>query len=70
MLDVECHGATDLNAYDLKSINCNATASGASDIDVFVEKQLNANSIRRQHHSLQGKSRCFQCKKEWCKQHF
>ena len=44
ILNVECHGATDLNAYDLKSIKCNATASGASDIDIFVEKELNATA--------------------------
>ena len=44
MLNVECHGATDLNAYDLKSISCNAEASGASDINVFVEKELNASA--------------------------
>ena len=44
MLNVECHGATDLDAYDLKSISCNAEASGASDIDIFVEKELNASA--------------------------
>lgn len=41
-LNLDCSGATDVNAYDLKILNGNVTASGASDVDIFVEKELNA----------------------------
>lgn len=44
MLNVECSGATDLNAYNLKSIKCNAIVSGASNLDINVEKELNATA--------------------------
>jgi hypothetical protein len=43
-LNLECSGAADLNAYDLKIINANVTVSGASDVDISVEKDLNATA--------------------------
>lgn len=44
MLNLDCSGATDVNAYDLKIFNANVTASGASDVDISVEKELNASA--------------------------
>jgi hypothetical protein len=43
-LNLECSGAADLNAYDLKIINANVTVSGASYVDISVEKDLNATA--------------------------
>lgn len=44
MLNVDCSGAADLNAYDLKVVKLNATVTGASDVDISVEQELNANA--------------------------
>jgi hypothetical protein len=44
MLNVDCSGATDLNAYNLKAVRCNAEVSGASNIDIFVSGELNATA--------------------------
>lgn len=39
-LAVLCTGASDLNAFELSADDCNATASGASDINISVKKDL------------------------------
>ena len=39
---VECSGASDVIAFELTAQSCNATASGASDIQVSAAKELNA----------------------------
>ena len=43
-LDVEASGASDFRGYDLVTETCNATASGASDIKVTVNKELSAHA--------------------------
>ncbi len=43
-LNLDCSGAADLKAYDLKILNANVTVSGASDVDLAVEKELNATA--------------------------
>jgi hypothetical protein len=44
LLNLECSGATDVNAYGLKVMRANATVSGASDVDLYVENELNATA--------------------------
>lgn len=41
-VSMECSGASDVSAYDLKIQTCSATVSGASDMQLQVEKSLNA----------------------------
>lgn len=41
---IESSGASDVKGYDLVIQNCNAHASGASDIRITVNKELNANA--------------------------
>ncbi len=41
-VSLQCNGASDIGAYDLKIQTCNATVSGASDMQLHVEKDLNA----------------------------
>ena len=41
---IECSGASDVKGYDLISDICTAKASGASDINITVNKELNANA--------------------------
>lgn len=43
-LDIESSGASDVKGYDLVTDNCTAKASGASDINVTVNKELNAHA--------------------------
>jgi hypothetical protein len=43
-LTIESSGASDLKGYDLITDNCNAKASGASDIRVSVNKELIAHA--------------------------
>jgi Putative auto-transporter adhesin, head GIN domain len=43
-LEVEVSGASDMKGYDLKTETCRARASGASDIRVTVNKELNAHA--------------------------
>lgn len=43
-LDIESSGASDVKGYDLKTEICKAKASGASDISVTVNKELNAHA--------------------------
>lgn len=42
--DLEASGASDIAAFDLVTDNCSARASGASDINVTVNKELNARA--------------------------
>jgi hypothetical protein len=41
---IESGGASDVKGYDLVIQNCNARATGASDIRITVNKELNANA--------------------------
>jgi len=43
-LNIEASGASDLKNYDLVVQNCDARVSGASDIKITVEKELNASA--------------------------
>ncbi len=43
-VDIVCSGASDVKGYDLVTDNCNANVSGASDINITVNTQLNANA--------------------------
>ncbi len=43
-LHIDANGASDLKNYDLVVQNCDAEASGASDIRITVEKELNARA--------------------------
>ena len=43
-VSVESTGASDVKAYDLVTDMCTAKASGASDIDITVNKELNAHA--------------------------
>jgi hypothetical protein len=43
-LHIDANGASDLKSYDLVVQNCDAEASGASDIRITVEKELNARA--------------------------
>jgi hypothetical protein len=43
-LNIEVSGASDLKGYDLVVQQCDAVASGASDIKITVDKELNANA--------------------------
>lgn len=43
-LDIEASGASDVKGYDLTVDNCNARATGASDIYLTVNKQLSAHA--------------------------
>lgn len=44
LLKVDANGASDFKGYDLMADNCNVEASGASDIKVTVNKELNARA--------------------------
>lgn len=44
VLKVDANGASDFKGYDLQADNCSAEASGASDIKVTVNKELNARA--------------------------
>ncbi len=41
---IESSGASDVKGYELIAENCNAKASGASDINITVNKELNVNA--------------------------
>lgn len=41
---IECSGASDVKGFDLVTDNCTAKASGASDINITVNRELNANA--------------------------
>ncbi|MGB8195045.1 MAG: head GIN domain-containing protein [Chitinophagaceae bacterium] len=43
-LKVDVSGASDFKGYDLQTENCDAEASGASDVKVTVNKELNARA--------------------------
>ena len=43
-VDIESSGASDVKGYDLVTDYCNAKASGASDINITVNKELTANA--------------------------
>jgi hypothetical protein len=43
-LDIEASGASDFKGYDLVTNMCDARASGASSINITVNKELNANA--------------------------
>jgi Putative auto-transporter adhesin, head GIN domain len=41
---VEASGASDFKGYDLAIDNCKVSASGASDINITVNKELNVSA--------------------------
>jgi hypothetical protein len=41
---VDANGASDFKGFDLQADNCDVEASGASDIKVTVNKELNARA--------------------------
>jgi len=43
-LDIEASGASDFKGYELVSNYCDARASGASSVNITVNKELNANA--------------------------
>jgi hypothetical protein len=43
-VDIESSGASDVKGYDLVTDYCNAKATGASDINITVNKELNAHA--------------------------
>lgn len=43
-LAIDASGASDFKGYDLNTETCDATASGASDIKITVNKELSANA--------------------------
>lgn len=43
-VDIESSGASDVKGYELVTDYCNAKASGASDINITVNKELNATA--------------------------
>lgn len=53
-LSIDCSGASDVDAYKLLADTCNASASGASDIHVNVEKELNAHASGASHIYYKG----------------
>lgn len=54
MLDIECSGASDVNFFELDAETCNATASGASDMEINVSKELNATASGASHIFYKG----------------
>lgn len=44
VVNIESSGASDVKAYDLTAEVCTATASGASDVNITVSKELNAHA--------------------------
>lgn len=43
-VEIESSGASDVKAYDLVAENCTAKASGASDINITVNKEMNVTA--------------------------
>jgi hypothetical protein len=43
-VDIESNGASDVKGYELVTDTCNANASGASDIQITVNKELTAHA--------------------------
>jgi len=56
-VNIESSGASDVKGIDLSTDMCTAKASGASDIEITVNKELNAHCQRRQQHKLQRRRR-------------
>lgn len=52
--DLHCSGASDVNGYELVSGTVKATASGASDIKVFVDQELTADASGASHIYYRG----------------
>jgi hypothetical protein len=44
VVSIEASGASDVKGYDLITENCSVRASGASDIHIYVNKELNAHA--------------------------
>jgi hypothetical protein len=57
MLNVHVSGASDMKAFDLKTDVCNAKASGASDINITVNKELSAEASGSSDISYRGEGR-------------
>lgn len=53
-LKVEASGASDFKGYDLQTEKCDAKASGASDIKITVNKELNAEASGASGVSFKG----------------
>lgn len=52
--DVECDGASDVKCYDLVTQQCNANASGASDMELNVQQEFNAVASGASHIYYKG----------------
>ena len=44
VVNIESSGASDVKAFDLVTDMCTAKASGASDVNITVNKELNAHA--------------------------
>jgi Putative auto-transporter adhesin, head GIN domain len=53
-LDIEVSGASDMKAFDLQTDTCNARASGASDIQITVNKEISAEASGSSDISYRG----------------
>ena len=53
-LNLDCSGAADLNAYNLKVSAASATVSGASDVNINVEKEINVSASGASHVTYKG----------------
>ncbi len=56
ILNVECSGASDVNLYGLIAETCNATASGASDMELNATRELNAIASGASHIYYKGEA--------------
>ena len=54
-VNIESTGASDVHGYDLVTDFCNASASGASDINITVNKELNAKAAGSSNIFYKGK---------------
>ena len=52
--NVECGGASDAKCYELLAMKCNADASGASDLTLNVQQELNATASGASHIFYKG----------------
>ncbi len=43
-INIECSGASDFKSYDLVAETCSVKASGASDVNITVNKEITANA--------------------------
>jgi hypothetical protein len=55
-LDIDCSGASDVKFFGLEAETCNATASGASDMEINASKELNAIASGASHIFYMGEA--------------